>query len=115
MFRVRRDEDHVAGTQLSDSIGSVQLDLALEDDECLGLTRVQVSGDVLVRLGDHLAEAPAVTGLVGGYEVPQRRASAGRRLAVVGTDDSHPVEFTHARSIRFQDSQSAVTVGGRRE
>jgi len=110
VFRVRRDEDHVTGTQLSDSIGSVQLDLALEDDECLGLTRVQVSGDALIRLGDHLAEAPAVTGLAGGYEVPQRRVSAGRHLAVVRTDDSHPVEFTHGRSVGFQDSQSAVTV-----
>ena len=40
MFRVRRDEDHITRTQLSDSIGSVQLDLALEDDECLGLARV---------------------------------------------------------------------------
>ena len=110
MFGVRRDEDHVAGTQLGDSMGSVQLDLTLENDERLGLARVQVGGDVLVRLGDHLAEAPTVTGLAGGYEVPQRRVSAGRHVAVIRTDDSHPVEYTHGWSVRLQHSPSAVTV-----
>ena len=60
---VRRDEDDVAGTQLSDAVGSMQLDLPLENYDRLGLPRVEVGCYALVRLSGHLAEGPPVIGL----------------------------------------------------
>ena len=64
MLGIGRDEDDVPGSELGDASGAVELDVTVEDDEGLGLARMEVGAHRLVGLRRHLAEAPSPSGFL---------------------------------------------------
>ena len=95
MFRVRRDKDYVARSELSYTVRAVELHLAVQNDDRLGLARVKVCGDRPIGESRHFTETPATAGIGRRDQLAPSRPRALAVLTVSLSEDSHAIKLAH--------------------